>query len=437
MTRFARAKGSKASNQRIPDEGTPWSEIRQQIQGTSIDSNVNDSAQEETNWKVVINNEKKVEENLNSVWCDFSDSEDKKKCNYSPKKRNNTHMKSDDSGLTKRQSKKRKAGSGAKIIDNVDHQRSSKKDCLNRDIDLAINDKEATGSQNSEVSLSKNKKTEEIDKPSDWVKGFEWKDSENVGGNSSQVHRFEKFKQHNKFKGSKNWSVTGREFKKFSADNHSRRKYDQGDITLNVNGENIVVTKLDGFYIRKEDAHRIKELEQDMLKRGIPKAEIRAVVKRERRNAEKSLARQKKKVCFHCRKGGHNLSSCPKLSEGGSQTIGSGICYKCGSTEHSHLQCRVASGQTYKFATCFICKEEGHIAKQCPDNPRGLYPDGGGCKLCGDVTHFKKDCPKLPTKTKITVGMIDRDIETLGDIEEKSTSDTFNQKKKKKVINFK
>lgn len=31
----------------------------------------------------------------------------------------------------------------------------------------------------------------------------------------------------------------------------------------------------------------------------------------------------------------------------------------------------------YNFATCFICKEQGHIAKQCPDNQRGLYPKGG------------------------------------------------------------
>lgn len=38
---------------------------------------------------------------------------------------------------------------------------------------------------------------------------------------------------------------------------------------------------------------------------------------------------------------------------------------------------------------------QGHISRQCPDNPRGIYPKGGACKECGDVTHLKKDCPKV------------------------------------------
>jgi hypothetical protein len=38
---------------------------------------------------------------------------------------------------------------------------------------------------------------------------------------------------------------------------------------------------------------------------------------------------------------------------------------------------------------------QGHIARQCPDNPKGLYPNGGNCKLCGDVTHLRKDCPTV------------------------------------------
>ena len=30
----------------------------------------------------------------------------------------------------------------------------------------------------------------------------------------------------------------------------------------------------------------------------------------------------------------------------------------------------------YPYAKCFICNETGHLSKQCPDNPRGLYPNG-------------------------------------------------------------
>jgi len=30
----------------------------------------------------------------------------------------------------------------------------------------------------------------------------------------------------------------------------------------------------------------------------------------------------------------------------------------------------------FPFAKCFICLETGHIRKECPDNPKGLYPNG-------------------------------------------------------------
>lgn len=58
------------------------------------------------------------------------------------------------------------------------------------------------------------------------------------------------------------------------------------------------------------------------------------------------------------------------------ETTGSGICFKCGSAEHTHFECKVVRGQEFKFAQCFICNEQGHIARQCPDNARGLYPKG-------------------------------------------------------------
>ncbi|KAJ9581772.1 hypothetical protein L9F63_003841 [Diploptera punctata] len=162
-------------------------------------------------------------------------------------------------------------------------------------------------------------------------------------------------------------------------------------------------------------------------------------MKSERRKAEKALARERKKVCFHCRKSNHKISECPEL--GDSNETGTGICFKCGSTEHTHFQCKVVRTQDFRYASCFICKEQGHIARQCPDNPRGLYPKGGGCKICGDVTHLKKDCPDLIAKKEndtVTLQTLDSNsLEVLDEDIHKNKHKSFEKKStKKSVIKF-
>merc|ERR1711881_334579 len=71
------------------------------------------------------------------------------------------------------------------------------------------------------------------------------------------------------------------------------------------------------------------------------------------------------------------------------------ICFKCGSTEHFIGNCKVSLPKgEFPFATCYICEEKGHVSSRCPDNPRGLYPEGGGCKICGSVEHLRSACPE-------------------------------------------
>ena len=43
-------------------------------------------------------------------------------------------------------------------------------------------------------------------------------------------------------------------------------------------------------------------------------------------------------ICYNCREAGHDVANCPKLEA--STESGSGICFKCGSTEHTLYQCR-------------------------------------------------------------------------------------------------
>ena len=73
-------------------------------------------------------------------------------------------------------------------------------------------------------------------------------------------------------------------------------------------------------------------------------------------------------VCFNYRKPGHGIDECPEKTSGMDKNL--------------------------KNRSCFICGKKDHRALQCPDNPRGMYPDGGGCKFCGDVTHLYMACPK-------------------------------------------
>ncbi|XP_054842221.1 zinc finger CCHC domain-containing protein 9 isoform X2 [Eublepharis macularius] len=140
------------------------------------------------------------------------------------------------------------------------------------------------------------------------------------------------------------------------------------------------------------------------------KEKIATALKKDKRRETRRLNRQEIKknamVCFHCRKPGHGVADCPAALE--SQDMGTGICYRCGSTEHEIKKCKVkidpALGE-FPYAKCFICGEMGHLSRSCPDNPKGLYAEGGSCRICGSVEHFKKDCPDNQNADRaVTVG---------------------------------
>ncbi|XP_051848873.1 zinc finger CCHC domain-containing protein 9 isoform X2 [Antechinus flavipes] len=170
--------------------------------------------------------------------------------------------------------------------------------------------------------------------------------------------------------------------------------------------------------------------------------EIATALKKDSRREGRRLKRQKIKrnsqVCYHCRKPGHGIADCPAVLE--SQDIGTGICYRCGSTEHEITKCKAkvdpAMGE-FPFAKCFICGEMGHLSRSCPDNPKGLYAEGGGCRLCGSVEHFKKDCPENQNSDNmVTVG---RWTEGMSADHEEILEAPIPQKQKKlvaKVVNF-
>ncbi|NWS60345.1 ZCHC9 protein, partial [Chunga burmeisteri] len=137
--------------------------------------------------------------------------------------------------------------------------------------------------------------------------------------------------------------------------------------------------------------------------------EVAVALKKDKRREDRRVKRQEKKknamVCFHCREPGHGVADCPAVLE--SQDMGTGICYRCGSTEHDISKCKAKIDPAvgaFPYAKCFICGEMGHLSRSCPDNPKGLYAEGGGCRLCGSVEHFRKDCPEKQSADHITVG---------------------------------
>lgn len=127
--------------------------------------------------------------------------------------------------------------------------------------------------------------------------------------------------------------------------------------------------------------------------------------RRENRRLRRQEARKNAMVCFHCREPGHGVADCPAVLE--SQDMGTGICYRCGSTEHDIGKCKAKIDPAvgaFPYAKCFICGEMGHLSRSCPDNPKGLYAEGGCCRLCGSVEHYRKDCPENQNLDQVTVG---------------------------------
>uniref|UniRef100_H0XIX4 CCHC-type domain-containing protein n=1 Tax=Otolemur garnettii TaxID=30611 RepID=H0XIX4_OTOGA len=125
----------------------------------------------------------------------------------------------------------------------------------------------------------------------------------------------------------------------------------------------------------------------------------------EGRQLERQAAKKNAMVCFHCRKPGHGNGDCVVAPE--NQAMGTGICYWCGSTEHEITKCKAKVDPVvgeFPFVKCFICGEMGHLSRSCSDNTKGLYADGGGCKLCGSEKHFKKkDRPESQNSDRMVI----------------------------------
>ncbi|KOC67674.1 Zinc finger CCHC domain-containing protein 9 [Habropoda laboriosa] len=458
MTRYARASGSKASNERIPSEATPWHLMKQQLVENL--SKGQEPPRKTKSAKELLEDKQNISSNtvesVHNDWAEFENNEEhteiksKKHKKHGNLSENISNIKDEE-----HQSNKKINESDANETKNKysDSQIDRNKNNTLRDMSESQNERGILSKRQKRNMKKKNKFfNENASNASEHNNEINIQNTENSGenaeskGNNETSRSFNKnfANKSNNFRnipnkfGIKNFDTQKKKRKppKIRDDKeHKRRKPDLGLIKMKINGVEVEVVKFDGFPVKKEDADRLSDLKQKMIMKGIPTMEINAAMKLERRKAEKALVRIRKCVCFHCRKSGHNLSDCPEL---GQEQAGTGICFKCGSTEHTYFDCKVAKPTEFRYATCFICREQGHISKQCPDNPKGVYPQGGCCKICGDVTHLKKDCPDLikeKEENAVTLNTIaSGNIESLE--ENTKNIDRKDNKKIKKVVTF-
>ncbi|CAJ1069944.1 LOW QUALITY PROTEIN: zinc finger CCHC domain-containing protein 9 [Xyrichtys novacula] len=214
--------------------------------------------------------------------------------------------------------------------------------------------------------------------------------------------------------------------------NKKKKEYDNEDVNgfleyLQQSGQPLPRGERRGEGGREEEEREIRE-------------EVETALKKDRRREDRRVKRQtdkkNKMLCFNCRKPGHGLADCPEADR--DEEMGRGICYRCGSTEHEIQKCRAkvdpALGD-YPFAKCFICSQTGHLSRSCPDNPKGLYAQGGCCRVCGSVEHFQKDCPEHQAATNsVTASWLSNNMSA--DYEDVHVPVTKAKPKQMKVVTF-
>lgn len=345
MTRFARSKGSKASNERLPEEATPWREMKKQINQEPLEDKKEFDIKKAKAYMDFVKDEA-VKKSQIVTWAEFEDHKTVKL------EKRNKRKAVDGEGSLQKKMKDANAVQSKQPKGEAAHVTKSEKLQKKRTLKNAVVVRETKEMDNKKSDIEKEGSPEALKK-------IQKK-------KAKRLRQIEKKKKHPD-KASQNPSPKKLDYNKNSSKplqskqpkklkDPRNKTPSRPDTQITLDGNVIDIAYFQGFPIRKEDQARLKQLQKDMISKGIPRSQINVALKMERRKAEKALAREKKKVCFNCRVSGHLISECPDLEA--QNQAGTGICFKCGSTEHTHFQCKVVREQEFKFAQCFICNEQ-------------------------------------------------------------------------------
>ncbi|KAF7338244.1 hypothetical protein MVEN_02049700 [Mycena venus] len=132
-------------------------------------------------------------------------------------------------------------------------------------------------------------------------------------------------------------------------------------------------------------------------------AEARRLKRIEERNAATT--------CFACRLKGHSARDCPSAGEKSNAVVG--ICYRSAFLFNSlpHMYEHAYTDAAQQSTPLHDAKSRPTQAIRFPSHPasfvrardisrrhapqnkaKGIYPNGGCCKLCGETAHLAKDC---------------------------------------------